>query len=899
MRLLSITVRNYRVHEELGIRFDPSLNLIGGPNESGKSTLAEAAHRVLFVRAKTGGSIRKEMISTRHLGEPEVLLSFETGGISWDLEKRFAGTKGSARLSGGGAIYKDDEAEVKLTEILKVETTGGRVTASQLSSLWSHLWVWQGSACDDPAGHATTHKDTLMQRLQPQDIAAVMQSAKDQRVREKIAASYEEIYTPATGKLRSGSKPEQARSRVAEAEAGLQRAREIAARLEEAAGQHARAEEEIREIDTALPRLREQLAVTTAKLQQVAELRRQEETRRFAWDTAVAGLKRITEGDSQIRGLQEQTLAANDALKPATAREAKLAEEEQSAREASSGADQAQRSAADALRQARLHYDLAAASVTAFEKGEARDALAKRAAEAEKVRADLATCRSALSKLPALHAKDLQNLRALEREAAQASATLEAMAAGIELIRSELPVSLNGRPLAEGQSSILTDDADLVIDEGTVLRIRPGGGTSLTDARAREDAAGRALSTAFDRLTLRNLDHAATIFEERQVLEQEIARLDTRWNALGGESLVTSLRDAEATLEEARELVRRRRDAMPNDGPTGAASPEEARALQAKLQGVLAEAERAEGIASRSAEQLRAAAEKASRALQLHREQLSGARQAARDLETRIKVLEGTHGGTAERETALRSASEAEQGAGRQLTAARESLAALSPATLDADLDRLQRAIHQHETRRNEAEGRRLIARDRLTLDGSSDPQAELAQALARYESARETHASELRRAMAVEKLHKLFNESREAIDRSLVQPLAERISGYLQCIFGPAATVKVSVSEDGIEGIELVRSDDPAFGFNTLSGGTREQVAAAVRLAMAEILAADHGGCLPLVFDDAFANSDAERLQSLQRMLDRAARQGLQVIVLSCNPGDFSGLGAAEVRLA
>ncbi|MBZ0188390.1 MAG: ATP-binding protein, partial [Candidatus Obscuribacterales bacterium] len=42
MKLLSATVRNYRIHRETTVDFDPSRSLIGGPNESGKSTFIEA-----------------------------------------------------------------------------------------------------------------------------------------------------------------------------------------------------------------------------------------------------------------------------------------------------------------------------------------------------------------------------------------------------------------------------------------------------------------------------------------------------------------------------------------------------------------------------------------------------------------------------------------------------------------------------------------------------------------------------------------------------------------------------------------------------------------------------------------------------------------------------------------
>ena len=67
----------------------------------------------------------------------------------------------------------------------------------------------------------------------------------------------------------------------------------------------------------------------------------------------------------------------------------------------------------------------------------------------------------------------------------------------------------------------------------------------------------------------------------------------------------------------------------------------------------------------------------------------------------------------------------------------------------------------------------------------------------------------------------------------------------------------------------------------------------------MAEILAEDHDGCLPLVFDDAFAYSDPDRIQVLQRMLDVASGRGLQLIVLTCTPSDYSSLGASERRMS
>jgi len=131
-------------------------------------------------------------------------------------------------------------------------------------------------------------------------------------------------------------------------------------------------------------------------------------------------------------------------------------------------------------------------------------------------------------------------------------------------------------------------------------------------------------------------------------------------------------------------------------------------------------------------------------------------------------------------------------------------------------------------------------------------------------------------------------------------QPLAEKIGDYLKRLFGPEARAVVTFEDNAFKSIELVRSTQGgALPFDSLSGGAREQVAAAVRLAIAELLAADHDGSLPIVFDDAFAYSDPDRVSTMQGMLDLGATRGLQVIVLSCNPSDYAGLGARSVTLS
>lgn len=903
MRLLSLTVKNYRLHKERTLDFDPARNLIGGPNESGKSTLAEAIHRALFLRAKTGGALREEMRSKTHQGDPEVTLTFEASGSRWTLEKRFAGPKGSALLTNAaGAVLRDEEADAKLAELHQCDTTTGRASADKLSGFWSHLWVWQGSAGNDPARHAGEHKDHLVQRLQQQGLAAVLQSPADQRARERITAAYDELFT-ATGKPKAGSKPETARLELTKAEAALQRAQETAARLDQAAADHQRAEQEIAETDALLPGLRQQKTLTETKLAEVAALRRDEENALRHWTAAAARLQQLTEQDAVIRKLHDQAAAARAALVPAERLEAGLQAEHHRAADLSQASETALRQTAETVRLTRFRHDLAAACLTSLEKAADHTRLAARAADADALQVEIAALQASLDQLPDLTPQDLEIIRQSDRALSQARAGLDAMATGIEVLSTALEITLDGQPLTPGQSRTLTDEGLLAIGPDTRLRIRPGGGLSLADARQRVELARRKLAAELDRHTLRDPDHATAILHQRQTLTQQAAQHQTAWKALGGASIHTELAAAASAFESAKAEVHRRLSALDPDNsslpPDLPDSLETARHFLAQKRAAMERAGEAETAARHHADQHRQRLEAAAQTLKNHRDLTAQARQTLREQETRHQVLQETHGDDEARTAALTQATLTDRQTASQLAALRESLTNLAPDLLSADADRWNRAISQNETRRRDAENRHLVARDRLSLDGSSDPHAELAHARAREAAARELHASEDRRARAIQKLHELFSSARETIDRSIVQPLADRITGYLQCLFGPGARIQIQLSGDGIDGFELLRANDPAFTFDSLSGGAKEQVAAAVRLAMAEILSPGHDGCLPIVLDDAFAYADPARVQSLQRMLDLAASRGLQIIVLTCTPADYTAFGARDFRLS
>ncbi|MFM7136624.1 MAG: ATP-binding protein, partial [Planctomycetota bacterium] len=232
--------------------------------------------------------------------------------------------------------------------------------------------------------------------------------------------------------------------------------------------------------------------------------------------------------------------------------------------------------------------------------------------------------------------------------------------------------------------------------------------------------------------------------------------------------------------------------------------------------------------------------------------------------------------------------------------ATQEQLRQLAPDVLTREQTRIERAITNLRSQRQDAETAREVAREKLRREGTADPREDVARATVRRRLAAAKLANARREAEATKLLAGLFAAKKQDVESQFVAPLSSRVADYLRTILGPDTAVEIGYSGSEFGKLSVARGEfgNVTWDFSSLSGGTREQVAAAFRLAMAEILAENHDGTLPIIFDDAFTNADTDRQRKLQRLLDLAADRGLQVIVFSCTPEAYAGLGARHVSL-
>jgi hypothetical protein len=384
----------------------------------------------------------------------------------------------------------------------------------------------------------------------------------------------------------------------------------------------------------------------------------------------------------------------------------------------------------------------------------------------------------------------------------------------------------------------------------------------------------------------------------RQQLETELKRLGALLKGMGADLLDDEVKAAEKAAASAEAEVQRRASAVPDFPVPADAGAAAGLAIECRRK--LQESEEAEATARARRDAAGAALTEAQAELAKRQQLLESERKEIADRDAQLRYLLQTYGEDEARDGLLAERAAARDAAEAVLAQTRRALAALQPEMLDDDRKRLARALQEQTAVKDAAERMRAAAQSLLHRDGTSDPHADLALAEARARAAGQRRAEEDRRAQAVKLLHGLFREEQQALADQFTRPLAEKVSGYLECLFGPGARAEVRLENNEFTSLQLVcpAQSAGAFAFETLSGGTKEQLAAAMRLAMAEVLAESHDGCLPVVLDDAFAYADPQRVQLVQRMLDLAAARGLQVIVLTCDPAGYAALGAKQILL-
>jgi hypothetical protein len=882
MRIHRISLRHFRGIDELDVTLEPAgVTIVEGRNEIGKTSLTDAFMLLLDVKDSSSAKPVKDVkpigrdvgpFVEAELTIAEYHLTYRKQWMRGKMTELEITRPSHEQLSG-------EAAHNRVMEILAEKTD---------PQLFRALRYLQGV---DIAQAAVGGSSSLVAALDAAAGGVVPGPGADGDALFSRVEQEKRKYFTAGGKVTSAR--EQRKARIGVLESEVEDVRERIRGLEDTASRFQQIERELVDLRARLPGARAQVEESTRAVRAVEELERRAERARLVCEAA--------------RSTHRETAAAMEAraslvLEASTARKVVVnLEHELSAAaaqlEAAQGALASERESLDKAKAAREGAEMTARSarqaVERLELRIERDLLSERhsrVSDADSVMHEADEYLAASLVTDAL----LQQIdKAVERLAlARGRADAGSAHVVVEAL-GDVDLSIDGdvRHVAAGDSIRQVISADTAITFPNVARVVVSPPALAEDWAGDLEQAEQELAAGLEQAGLSSPTEARPAALERSRWETEresarqrradalrdldaselagrLARAEERLRALGEVSGAPAadsetLEVARVSADEAELLLRQARE------------HEEER--QSKLRAAEASLHALSDKSIVQRTRLEVAAQDAERLEQ----ELATQRSAADDAALQVAATEADDG--------LKAALAEQERAEEELTVGDPTSARAVLENSQELSERLARDIQQLEIES-------ATARAALDAAGHEGLADRLASGLEQLEELRREVSTEDRRAAAADLLHRLLKEKREQAQLAYVEPLRAKVNAYARILFGPTVEVEINPATLEVASRTLGGTTVP---FAALSGGAREQLAVLARLACAALVspagAAGIPRGVPVIIDDALGYTDPERLEKIGAAFSVAGKD-CQVIVLTCEPGRYRGVGGAHV---
>jgi len=874
MKLLRLKITNYRGINAREIKFSRlGITRIEGPNESGKSSLGEAINTIFDY---PDNSKSQDILAIQPVEKdvgPEIELEMETGKYVFTYFKRFL-KKPETRLT----ITKPDpenltgrQAHDRANEILK-ETLD--------VDLWKALSIMQGEAIDQPD---LKNKQALSAAL---DKASGVKPTASQELSlfKKVSQEYEIYYT--IGRGTEKKELQDLRNALIEKQA------------------------EVRSIENALHDLETDIDRVPVLQRELAQLKKQEDELSQQQIDLVTKIEQI--------GLLENILSAA-ALKQESAR--KTLQAAQGAKKirqdmiiAEESADKAHRElqesismdlpalsqAQDALIKAKAAVDEAerkrkeAESLDILKRADFdyyhdkldMDQLFERKQRIDQARKDAVQAEIVLAKNK-VDARVLKRIKDAELSYKAACAQMEISSPSVLL-----------RSISKCRLSI--DDIDAVLDTDEVRTISvsdktkvsvPGildieitAGSSIEGLAQKVEDASQVLRAACTAASVADPDEARKAYDERQEALRGVESKDRvekeNLRDITYESLEQRLYNLQQSVPNY--LVKRVKD--PAICPDLDTSKKESTKAGTNLQAARDELEN-------TRKKLESARSIYDSVNIKHREAGAKLEQLAKDLKQIQENLEKVRKKEPD-ETLEANLTAAERVVLSENTAylsAADSLKAFNPEQVRALADSTKGSLKTIKTSYDSKFNGLTEVQTRLKMMGEEGLYEKLNAARNQLDQLEFQIRATVRRAESAKCLFDTMSEERDKASRAYVAPLKERIERLGHLVFDPSFQVTIDdelkITSRTVSGITVP--------FDSLSGGTKEQLSLIYRLSCSMIVAKDGG--TPVILDDALGYTDHERLKLMGAVLAVAAKE-CQIVIFTCVPERYAFIGEAAV---
>ena len=878
MRVLRITLRHFKGVEERTVDFATrGVTLLVGPNEVGKSSVAEAFDVLLRL---PHDSKRGEILALKPVTDdvgPEVEAEISLGDTRFTYSKRW---------------LKNPETKLAIS-LPHPEQLTGRDAHNRVNQLldarldrplFDALRFVQGSAIDQ---HSMVNSISLIAALDRASSASSAEPEGGATLFERIRTEYETYFT-------SGGKPRadrvQRQRRVEAAEAELVNSQGQLDRIVGLGSKFAELSERIAGTESQLEEChqdREELSGRLIEIQSIQEKLKQatgdralaESERANAevrWESRSKLISDRSTAKDQVEILKKEQLRVTDEVllgEQECARAKQEAEQaEQAYQNASSEANRVQQTLQ--LHDAQLEVDRLGKRIHDFD-----------VAEESRIEA----------------------LRILDANAGIESKNRKPLDKAISSVREAEAIRRASRPLVTVEPTrdltIGVDGIDELVPAGRAKQINVHDMTQIaigdvarvtisaqTDAQ-KEDAFEKADAKLADLVTKLGLDPA----DPMEDLNQRLTLIDRARQDLKYAEERRSVALLDLTAEQLRAKHKNALElAEGAELPYDPVAHEEAKTAAAEvaqiIDGLRIERDGKQGMLDALERQFNESRVKSSKA----EGELGQASQNFGRAEASLQEARQERGDDEVSQT-LEELREREAEARQHEAEVAERLGLATPEIVHANAENLDalrvRLLGQLDADRSE--------RDQITGElramGNKELQADVDLAQGKLEIENREYAALERRARAAELLFTVFAKHREAARKARSQPYSEEVNRLARFVFGPTVQIRIDPSDFSVLSRTL---DGTSVEFGQLSTGTREQLAVIAALACAILV--DPAGSesdvgAPVILDDVLGFADPVRLKRLGPVFAEAAKVA-QVVLMTASPERYASIGDATV---
>ncbi|MDR9424847.1 MAG: AAA family ATPase [Marinobacter sp.] len=871
MKLQKLQVEQLRQFQQPLVldNLQPGLNLIHGPNESGKSTLVRAIRAAFFERYRS-----KSVDDLRPWGDsgaaPTIHLEFEHQGTPWRLTKSFL-KRTRCDLRVGTTTFSEDDAEEKVAELLGYEYSKKGSSKAEHWGIPGLLWVEQGTGQEVQKAieHAGDHLQSALNAL----VGEVASTGGD-AVIETLSAERNKLLTKTGQPTGDYRKLLDERQKLQEQKTALQdrvfQYQQYVDRLQSVTRDYQRDQQE-----RPWEKAQQQLGEAQAKLIKLEQLEQQQQQetqtlnhidqQRTLTEQRLEDLQRIDQQKADRKAELEQ---AEQSLRDAESREPALAEQ---LKTANADYEKAQ----NRLKVARLLAERQRVEKEIERLTQYKSVLVENRNKARKHQAQVTEARQMAAE-NRIDAHAVHELKATDQALSHERIRSQAIATRLSWeLEAESGVMLDDTLLEEQGEQQLLDVSHLTIPGVGRFEITPGG-EKLAETRRKLESLEQAYSDQLTQLAVASVDEA----EQRKLAYEKAVQQRRHAEELlhsvapaGMETLETELSDVEFELKSHAEHLQE--NPLPANAENGL-SLLDAEAIHSRAESHLKDCERQQREVETLLMGRRQARDSAFAEWQrLDQETRSPERQQQlKNLKQRLEVLTG--------ERAKAQANLEERA---------NEIRLAQPDILRQDIERYRITIDNLRNRQQERDREIREIRARLDAWGAEGLEEKLQEVEADFERCERRYQELFRRANALELLVKQLNEKRQALTRRLQAPLQKHLDHYVSLLF-PQARLAL---DDQLQPDTFTRGSE--FGpVGELSFGAREQMGLISRLAYADLLQEADRPTL-IILDDTLVHSDQNRLDDMKRILFDAAKRH-QILLFTCHPEKWQDLGVLPTDL-